>query len=77
MGENIKIIGKIGQFTQTRTDEPELDMTIGLWHESIPSQRWDLRSYDELLNGPSDNDKGFKSYANDYVNYVKNIIEIG
>ena len=77
MVDNIKIVGKIGQFTQTRTDEPKLDMTIGLWHESIPSTSWQVGSYDELLNGPNDNGKGFKSYANDYINYVKNIIAIG
>ena len=77
MVDNIKIVGKIGQFTQTRTDEPKLDMTIGLWHESIPSTSWQIGSYDELLNGPNDNGKGFKSYANDYINYVKNIIAIG
>ena len=77
MGENIKIVGKIGQFTQTRTDEPKLDMTIGLWHQTIPNGSWDVGTYDVLLNGTNNNGLGFKSYANDYVNYVKNIIEIG
>ena len=71
MVDNIKIVGKIGQFTQTRTDEPKLDMTIGLWHQSIP--KWDFGTYDDYLN----NKLGFQKYATDYVNYVKNIIEIG
>ena len=53
-------------------------MTIGLWHESMPSQKWQsIVEYDILLNGPNDNGKGFKSYATDYVNYVKNLINIG
>ena len=72
---DIKIVGTIGNFYSIKANKS--DLTIGLWHESIPSTSWQLGSYEELLNGPNKNELGFKSYANDYVNYVKNIIAIG
>ena len=74
---SINIIGKIGNLTKTTHIEP-LDMTIGLWHESIPSTTWQVGSYNDLLNGNATHPNlGFKSYATNYVNYVQNLINIG
>ena len=56
----INIVGKIGNFYSIKANKS--DLTIGLWHESIPSTSWQLGSYEELLNGPNKNELGFKSY---------------
>jgi len=50
------------------------NVTIGLWHESVPTGAWSGRLHKDFLNGM--NKDGFKQYANLYVNYVSNILKV-
>ena len=50
------------------------DVTLGLWHESIPGAAWSHKDPSTFL-GSADG-IGFKAYATSYVNYVKNLIKI-
>ena len=49
-------------------------LTIGLWHETIPSATWQVDSLPTYLQGTSSHPgTGFTDYAEAYVQYVKNL----
>ena len=52
--------------------DPSSDVTIGLWHESVPGSTWGKTEHSEFLEGPT----GFKAYSELYVNYVSNIVKV-
>ena len=56
------------------SDEPTSTLTLGLWHESIPSGTWQVSNLEAYLNDPGIYpNTGFADYAKDYVQYVVNL----